>query len=402
MDAKVTLAQQGEAIITLGRSQSTTNPFKKVIFKSRSVRNMAIGSIVSILIVTVITTVLILKSSNAQSTGSISMTSIIPIQNSEMISSQATGEYFNILIDTLLCFFSHTGVSSSKTYLTTPITSSNTYPTTPTTSSNTYPTTPTTSSNTYPTTPITSSNIHPVTTFNSISTLSRKIVSTTANNAVATSVSYARSYIGFCSASTSNSLVSSSLTPIGAISLTSASDILISVCNAAVGRDATTVGIGNGICQSPTGQTVSTVVDGNLTTKYLNFGFGDHNSYSSLKGVGTGFVIIPQSGNVSVLQAFQFGTGGDNPTRDPITITIEGSQSSNSTYLLLGSAWSLIYYGWTGINLNNDPGRTVYGDLQTISQASAYRAYRILIASQRGSDDCVQYSEVRLLGYFIN
>ncbi|CAF0723338.1 unnamed protein product [Adineta steineri] len=373
MDAKVTLAQQGEAIITLGSNQSTTNPFKKVIFKSRSVRNMAIGSVVSILIVTVITTVLVLKRSNAQTTRSISMTSVIPIQNSEMVSTQTTG------------------VSSSKTY-----------PTTSITSSNTYPTTPTTSSNTYPTTPITSSNTHPVTTFNSISTLSSKIVSTTANNAVATSVSYARSYIGFCSASTSNSLVSSSLTPIGAISLTSASDILISVCNAAVGRDATTVGIGNGICQSPTGQTVSTVVDGNLTTKYLNFGFGDHNSYSSLKGVGTGFVIIPQSGNFSVLQAFQFGTGDDNPTRDPITITIEGSQSNNSTYLLLGSAWSLIYYGWTGINLNNDPGRTVYGDLQTISQASAYRAYRILIASQRGSDDCVQYSEVRLLGYFIN
>ncbi|CAF0925762.1 unnamed protein product [Adineta steineri] len=391
MDAKVTLAQQGEAIITLGRSQSTTNPFKKVIFKSRSVRNMAIGSIVSILIVTVITTVLVLKRSNAQTTGSISMTSVIPIQNSEMISSQTTGEYFNILIDTLLCFFSHTGVSSS-----------NTYPTTPITSSNTYPTTPTTSSNTYPTTPITSSNTHPVTTFNSMSTRSSNIVSTTANNAVATSVSYARSYIGFCSASTSSSLVSSSLTPIGAISLTSASDIFIGICNAAVGRDATTVGIGNGICQSPTGQTVSTVVDGNLTTKYLNFGFGDHNSYSSLKGVGTGFVIIPQSGNFSVLQAFRFGTADDTPTRDPITITIEGSQSNNSTYLLLGSAWSLIYYGWTGINLNNDPGRTVYGDLQTISQASAYRAYRILIASQRGSDDCVQYSEVRLLGYFIN
>ncbi|CAF1152345.1 unnamed protein product [Adineta steineri] len=393
MDAKVTLAQQGEAIITLGRSQSTTNPFKKVIFKSRSVRNMAIGSIVSILIVAVITTVLVLKRSNAQTTGSISMTSVIPIQNSEMISSQTTGEYFNILIDTLLCFFSHTGVLSS-----------NTYPTTPTASSNTYPTTPTTSSNTYPTTPITSSNTQPATTVNSMSTRSSNIVSTTANNVAATSVSYARSYIGFCSASTSSSLVSSSLTPIGAISLTSASDILIGVCMAAVGRDATTLTIGSGTstCQSPTGQTATNVVDGNLTTKYLNFGLGNTGIYNSLTGVGTGFVIIPQSGNFSVLQAFRFGTADDTPTRDPITITIEGSQSSNSTYLLLGSAWSLIYYGWTGINLNNDPGRNVYGDLQTISQASAYRAYRILIASQRGSADSVQYSEVRLLGYFIN
>ncbi|CAF0872152.1 unnamed protein product [Adineta steineri] len=316
MDAKVTLAQQGEAIITLGRSQSTTNPFKKVIFKSRSVRNMAIGSIVSILIVAVITTVLVLKRSNAQTTGSISMTSVIPI----------------------------------------------------------------------------------------LSTRSSNIVSTTASNVAATSVSYARSYIGFCSASTSSSLVSSSLTPIGAISLTSASDILIGVCMAAVGRDATTLTIGSGTstCQSPTGQTATNVVDGNLTTKYLNFGLGNTGIYNSLTGVGTGFVIIPQSGNFSVLQAFRFGTADDTPTRDPITITIEGSQSSNSTYLLLGSAWSLIYYGWTGINLNNDPGRNVYGDLQTISQASAYRAYRILIASQRGSADSVQYSEVRLLGYFIN
>jgi hypothetical protein len=99
----------------------------------------------------------------------------------------------------------------------------------------------------------------------------------------------------------------------------SASDSLPAVCMSSVGRDLTVINIS----------------DGDLITKYLNFGIDNSNTLSSLKGIGAGFIVIPQSGNFSVLQTFQFATGNNLLNGDPITITIEGSQSTNNIYLLL-------------------------------------------------------------------
>ncbi len=122
----------------------------------------------------------------------------------------------------------------------------------------------------------------------------------------------------------------------------SASDSLSAVCMSPVGRDSTVMSIGSSACQTSAAQT---------------FGIDNSNTLSSLKRIGAGFIVIPQSGNFSVLQPFQFATGKDLLNGGSIMITIEFSQSTNNIYLLLGSAWNLIFYEWTGISFTNDPGR---------------------------------------------
>ncbi len=100
-----------------------------------------------------------------------------------------------------------------------------------------------------------------------------------------------------------------------------------------------------------TDQLISAILDGNLTSKHLNFGnSGGSNVYSSLKGVGTGFVVTPKNGSRSfMIQAFQFGTANDIPPRNPLVITIEGSSTNNTTNQLIGSSGNLIYYESTCI-----------------------------------------------------
>jgi len=113
-------------------------------------------------------------------------------------------------------------------------------------------------------------------------------------------------------------------------------------------------------------------------------------------GINTGFYVILQRGAV-VMEGLQFCTGNDNPPRDPITMTLEGSNQTGSA-LMLGSSWSLIYNGSCGLDV--DPGRESLGQIQTFSNNFiAYSSYRILITSKRGSDYAFQYSEMELFGY---
>lgn len=85
------------------------------------------------------------------------------------------------------------------------------------------------------------------------------------------------------------------------------------------------------------------------------------------------------------------------PERDPLTITIEGSNQSISA-LMLGSSWTLIYNGSTG--LNPDPGRNNSGIIQNMSNnTSWYTSYRILVTSKRHISDAVHFGEIELLGY---
>ena len=177
------------------------------------------------------------------------------------------------------------------------------------------------------------------------------------------------------------------------------------VCDGAIGRNAmiVTAMIGRGRCQSPSSlETIESLFDNNIYTKYRNFGIDTEPVTHPLKSSGTGFLILPSNGTMSVLQAFQFGTGDDGPERDPITVSIEGSTAIDQTELENGSSWTLIYFGWTGIDVETDVARNVYGDLVHITNSIPYRAYRFLIASQRTSANCVEYSEVKLFGYFLD
>jgi hypothetical protein len=88
------------------------------------------------------------------------------------------------------------------------------------------------------------------------------------------------------------------------------------------------------------------------------------------------------------------------PNRDPITITLEGSNATGGVALTLGSSWPLIYNGSTGINSTSAPGRATYVTQQNFSNTIPYASYRLLVTLQRGNDTAVQYSESQIIGYY--
>lgn len=136
------------------------------------------------------------------------------------------------------------------------------------------------------------------------------------------------------------------------------------------------------------------VFDGTSTTKYTAFGSCISGGTPSTScGINTGFYLTLQRG-LSLLQGFRIRTANSLPERDPLTITIEGSNQP-STALTLGSSWTSIYNGVTG--LSTDPGRGTWGPYQFFSNSLSYSSYRILITSKRGSTDAVQYADIDLV-----
>jgi hypothetical protein len=178
--------------------------------------------------------------------------------------------------------------------------------------------------------------------------------------------------------------------------LTSVADPIFGICNTTVGGDSTPSNIsGTSECNFYPNEIPSYAIDNDYSTKYTNFGNGSLSTSSITNGCYTGFYVIPSIGP-SILEAIQFVTGNNLPDRDPITITIEGT---NSTSLLaIGNSWSLIYSGSSG--LDNNPGRYSLGIRHTFNNKIAYKSYRLLIITKRASGNGVQYSEAILLGYY--
>ena len=96
-------------------------------------------------------------------------------------------------------------------------------------------------------------------------------------------------------------------------------------------------------------------------------------------GLNTGFQVTI-SLRPSLLIAFRFRTGNNVPERDPVAITIEGS-NHDSSLLTLGSSWTLIYSGVTG--LTSDPGRGEFGSTVSIfNNPDWFTSYRILVTDK--------------------
>jgi hypothetical protein len=72
-------------------------------------------------------------------------------------------------------------------------------------------------------------------------------------------------------------------------------------------------------------ESVGSVIDGDLGTKYLNRAQESPKS----PGIDTGFAVTPQKGSTVVTQ-IQFATANDVPARDPMTITLEGSNDADA------------------------------------------------------------------------
>jgi hypothetical protein len=179
--------------------------------------------------------------------------------------------------------------------------------------------------------------------------------------------------------------------------LTTTTEIVYGVWNTTTGGDSTLSTVGSGVGNYYTGETASNAFDNQTTTKYTSFGICALAGPTSLVcGLYTGLYLIPQQGP-SLLLSFQFCTGNDLPNRDPLTITVEGSNQSSSL-LTLGSSWTLIYNGLTG--LQSISSRSTCGTIQSVSNNSIrYSSYRILVTTKRGSEIATQYSELKLMGY---
>ena len=180
------------------------------------------------------------------------------------------------------------------------------------------------------------------------------------------------------------------------VSVTKSGDRIIGLYNTTAGRS---TGGFNGTYSSVNEYPLS-AIDANTSTKYLNFGYkGCPRCIVYGPGIGTGFFVTPSISNATIARALLFATGNDSPNRDPITVTLEGSNASTITMLHQGSSWTLIYNGSTGISQTIDPGRETYVIQQNFSNTTPYSSYRLLITSQRGNDNSVQYSESRIIGY---
>lgn len=133
------------------------------------------------------------------------------------------------------------------------------------------------------------------------------------------------------------------------------------------------------------------IFDQNIHTYYINYGSGSFNEHG---GINTGFFATLSIGRCFV-RGFQFTTASNKPNRDPIEITIEGSNSP-SWLLKFGNSWTVIYNGTSG--LKDDPGRKKTGPIQTFTNSLSFQSYRVLVTKKRGIENGVQYAEFTFHG----
>lgn len=180
--------------------------------------------------------------------------------------------------------------------------------------------------------------------------------------------------------------------------LTSTIETVYGIWNTVAGGDSTAASLGAGPGNYYYDETPSEIFDNDATTKYVSF--GDCSAIATRTtscGLNTGFYLTLQRGS-SLLQGFRIRTPNSVPERDPLTITIEGSNAASSL-LTLGSSWTSIYSGVTG--LSPDPGRLTWGSYQYFTNPISYKSYRFLVTSKRGSDEAVQFADVEFISIII-
>jgi hypothetical protein len=192
-----------------------------------------------------------------------------------------------------------------------------------------------------------------------------------------------------------NPLKGTTTTAIPIVAITIAGDSIMAICNTIAGGST-----GGYNVSYPSAENASNAIDGLTSTKYTNFGNPSSGcSGSSAGGIDTGFYVTPATSSISVAVGLLFATANDSPNRDPITVTLEGTNETSTAALNSGSSWTLIYSGATGINASVDPGRLTYVTQQNFSNTIAFSSYRLLVTSKRNTSNSVQYSEACIMGY---
>ena len=136
------------------------------------------------------------------------------------------------------------------------------------------------------------------------------------------------------------------------------------------------------------------VFDNNGATKYLSFGNcgGDLLSTLNSCGLKTGFHFTFVS-PPKPLESFRIRTADDFPFRDPLRVTIEGSNATSSG-LCLGQDWRLLYDGESGLALKF--GRKEWGTTRSLGNNNQiYKSYRFLVTGKRAFSIGVQYADIQ-------
>jgi autotransporter-associated beta strand protein len=129
------------------------------------------------------------------------------------------------------------------------------------------------------------------------------------------------------------------------------------------------------------GEFVTRVIDGNPTTKYLNF--GENNS---------GFFVVPSTGR-SIVESFQLTTANDSDVRDPASWQLHGMGTDG--------IWSLIDSGTVSLPTT----RGTAGPVVAVNNASSKVcvAYRMTFPTVRNSASAnsMQVAEAQLFGIIL-
>ncbi|CAF1593990.1 unnamed protein product [Rotaria sp. Silwood1] len=127
------------------------------------------------------------------------------------------------------------------------------------------------------------------------------------------------------------------------------------------------------------------------------------NGFSSTKqhspGINTGFYVTPTISSASIAVGFLFAIPNDDANRDPRTVTLEETNATSTADFHFGTNWILIYSDSIGISASTPPGRLTYVSQQYFSNTIAFRSYRLLVTSERGTENLVQYAEAHIIGY---
>lgn len=122
---------------------------------------------------------------------------------------------------------------------------------------------------------------------------------------------------------------------------------------------------------SPLAQEAPAVIDGNINTKYLNFGINN-----------TGFIVTPSRGSEAV-NAFQITTANDAEGRDPKTYEIYGTNDAIASAAHTGGtgeSWTLISSG----DVTLPAARLTAGGVVSFANSTAYSSYKIIFPELKG------------------
>lgn len=177
---------------------------------------------------------------------------------------------------------------------------------------------------------------------------------------------------------------------------TSSNITVFGIWNTTAGGDSSPSTSGSGMGNYIPGEGPLAIFDNLNQTKYTSLGACTAGMYALNCGENTGLYFISHDGPV-LLISVQFRTANNIIERDPLTTTIEGSNQP-SALLTLGSSWTLLYSGTTGLDSILD--RHTWGPAQLVwANSILYSSYRILITSKRGVEIGTQYCEVKLNAY---